>query len=184
MMLESIPYLSVGLDVGADFTWMSIMLPNGILTGKPSVVRQALGKSMLLPSTMLYAQLQKMPLFSDVCFLAMHSVSRIRLYIKTYREYHAHLDSILKELHKAVDKLEGTSDYDRISLVQPLHGVGFLSAVVLIAEMGSFDQFSPPQEALHLLRLGSCRKAVRQQSPHVQKEFLPCHAYPAYGIAQ
>ncbi|MSS87213.1 IS110 family transposase, partial [Eisenbergiella tayi] len=34
-MFESIPYLSVGLDVGADFTWMSIMLPNGILTGKP-----------------------------------------------------------------------------------------------------------------------------------------------------
>ena len=30
-MLESIPYLSVGLDVGADFTWMSIMLPNGTL---------------------------------------------------------------------------------------------------------------------------------------------------------
>ncbi len=34
-MLESIPYLSVGLDVGADFTWMSIMLPNGTLTDKP-----------------------------------------------------------------------------------------------------------------------------------------------------
>ena len=34
-MLESIPYLSVGLDVGADFSWMSIMLPNGTLTGKP-----------------------------------------------------------------------------------------------------------------------------------------------------
>lgn len=34
-MLQSIPYLSVGLDVGADFTWMSIMLPNGTLTGKP-----------------------------------------------------------------------------------------------------------------------------------------------------
>ena len=34
-MLESIPYLSVGLDVGADFTWMSIMLPNGTLAGKP-----------------------------------------------------------------------------------------------------------------------------------------------------
>ena len=34
-MLESIPYLSVGLDVGADFTWMSIMLPNGTLVGKP-----------------------------------------------------------------------------------------------------------------------------------------------------
>ena len=34
-MLESIPYLSVGLDVGADFTWMSILLPNGTLVGKP-----------------------------------------------------------------------------------------------------------------------------------------------------
>ncbi len=34
-MLNCIPYLSVGLDVGADFTWMSIMLPNGTLTGKP-----------------------------------------------------------------------------------------------------------------------------------------------------
>ncbi len=34
-MLECIPYLSVGLDVGADFSWMSIMLPNGTLTGKP-----------------------------------------------------------------------------------------------------------------------------------------------------
>ena len=28
-------HLSVGLDVGADFTWMSIALPNGSFTGKP-----------------------------------------------------------------------------------------------------------------------------------------------------
>src|SRR5699024_11283042 len=28
-------YLSVGLDVGADFTWMSIALPNGSFVGKP-----------------------------------------------------------------------------------------------------------------------------------------------------
>lgn len=34
-MPESIPCLSVGLDVGADFSWMSIMLPNGSLAGKP-----------------------------------------------------------------------------------------------------------------------------------------------------
>ena len=33
--IESIPYISVGLDIGADFTWMSIMLPNGPLIGKP-----------------------------------------------------------------------------------------------------------------------------------------------------
>lgn len=63
-----------------------------------------------------------------------------------YREYQAHLDSILEELHQAVGKLEGTPDYDRISFIQTLHGVGFLSAVVLIAEMGSFDLFSSPKK--------------------------------------
>lgn len=71
---------------------------------------------------------------------------RIRMYIKSYREYQAHLDSILEELHKTLDDLEGTTDYDRISLIQSLHGVGFLSAVVLIAEMGSFDLFSSPKK--------------------------------------
>lgn len=71
---------------------------------------------------------------------------RIRMYIKIYREYQANLDSILEELHKAVDKLEGTQHYDRISLIQSLHGVGFLSAVVLIAEMGSFDLFPSPKK--------------------------------------
>ena len=34
-MLTIAPYLSVRLDVGADFTWMSIMHPNGTLTEKP-----------------------------------------------------------------------------------------------------------------------------------------------------
>lgn len=71
---------------------------------------------------------------------------RIRMYIKTYQEYQAHLDSILAELHKAVDKLEGTPVYDRIFLLQSLRGVGFLSAVVLIAEMGSFDLFPSPKK--------------------------------------
>ena len=71
---------------------------------------------------------------------------RIRLYIKTYQEYQAHLDSIVEELHNAVDKLEGTPVYDRILLLQSMHGIGFLSAVVMIAEMGSFDLFSSPKK--------------------------------------
>ena len=71
---------------------------------------------------------------------------RLRLYIKTYREYQEHLYSILEELHKAVNKLEGTPVYDRILLLQSLRGIGFLSAVVLIAEMGSFDLFSSPKK--------------------------------------
>lgn len=75
----------------------------------------------------------------------------IRMYIKNYQAYQPHLDSILKELHKAVDKLEGTPIYDRISFIQSLHGVGFLSAVVLIAEMGSFDLFSSPKKVYAFL---------------------------------
>ena len=71
---------------------------------------------------------------------------RIKLYIDSYKEYQKHLDSILEELHKAVDKLQGTPVYDRICLLQTLRGIGFLSAVVLIAEMGSFDLFSSPKK--------------------------------------
>ena len=316
-MLESIPYLSVGLDVGADFTWMSIMLPNGTLTGKPfkiihsdpesrelavTKIKEAqemysLGSRCFLESTGIYhilllcflrdkgfdcsvinpiitknstnmnirklhndkfdskkaakvgldaslktsivpddaiidlrnlvrdfyyfkdlqsaivlklnaelkvsfpaylnvfskvttqtslKLLEAYPLAADmlaapkdelvetirttarfgekyaltkydaICDAARDAsvfgrslpsnALRIRLYIKTYREYQVYLDSILAELHKAVDKLEGTPDYDRISLIQSMHGVGFLSAVVLIAEMGSFDLFSSPKK--------------------------------------
>ena len=58
---------------------------------------------------------------------------RIRLYIETYREYQKHLDSILEELHKAVDGLQGKPVHNQICLIQSLRGVGFLSAVVLIA---------------------------------------------------
>ena len=72
---------------------------------------------------------------------------RIRLYIKTYRKYQEHLNSILKELHKAVEKLEGTPVYNRILILQSLRGVGFLSAVILIAEIGSFVLF-PSQKKL------------------------------------
>ena len=71
---------------------------------------------------------------------------RIRLYIDSYKEYQKHLDAILEELHKAVDKLQGKPVYDRICLLQTLRGIGFLSAVVLIAEMGSFDLFPSPKK--------------------------------------
>ena len=314
MMLESIPYLSVGLDVGADFTWMSIMLPNGILTGKPfkiihsdpqsrelavAKIKEAqemysLESRCFLESTGIYhipllyflrdkgfdcsvinpiitknstnmnvrklhndkfdskkaakvgldaslktsivpddtvidlcnlvrdyyyfkdlqsaivlklhaelkvsfpripecvqqghdiKLLEAYPLAVDmlaaprdelvesirqtarfgekyaiskydaICAAAkdaavfgralQSNALRIRLYIKTYREYQEHMDSMLEELHKAVDKLEGTPVYDRILLLQSLQGVGFLSAAVLIAEMGSFDLFSSPKK--------------------------------------
>ena len=71
---------------------------------------------------------------------------RIRLYIKAYREYQQHLDTLLKEMLNAVDRLEGTPAFDHIRLLQSLQGVGFLSAVVLVAEMGDFSLFSSPKK--------------------------------------
>lgn len=71
---------------------------------------------------------------------------RIRLYIDSYREYQKRLDTISEAIHASVDALEGDPVYDRILLIQSLRGVGFLSAVVLIAEMGSFDLFSSPKK--------------------------------------
>ncbi len=317
MMLNSIPYLSVGLDVGADFTWMSIMLPNGILTGKPfkiihsdpesrelavTKIKEAqemysLESRCFLESTGIYhipllyflrdkgfdcsainpiitknstnmnvrklhndkfdskkaakvgldaslktsiiadgdiidlrnlvrdyyyfkdlqsaivlklnaelkvsfpaylgvfskittqtslKLLETFPLAADMLaaskdelvelirktarfgekyaaakYDAIRAAAedaavfgralpsnavRIRLYINSYREYQKHLDAILQALRETVDKLQGTPVHDRICLPQTLRGAGFLSAVVLIAEMGSFDLFSSPKK--------------------------------------
>ena len=71
---------------------------------------------------------------------------RIRLYIDTYQEYQKHLDTLLKALHKTVDKLQDTPIYHQIYLLQSMRGIGFLSAVVLIAEMGDFHLFSSPKK--------------------------------------
>ena len=71
---------------------------------------------------------------------------RIRLYIDTYQEYQKHLDALLKTLHETVEKLQDTLIYDQICLLQSLRGIGFLSAVVLIAEMGNFKLFSSPKK--------------------------------------
>ena len=71
---------------------------------------------------------------------------RIRLYIDTYQEYQKHLDALLKALHETVERLQDTLIYDQICLLQSLRGIGFLSAVVLIAEMGDFKLFSSPKK--------------------------------------
>lgn len=68
---------------------------------------------------------------------------RIRLYIDTYQEYQKHLDAFLKTLHETVEKLQDTLIYNQICLLQSLRRIEFLSAVVLIAEMGNFKLFLP-----------------------------------------
>lgn len=107
-------------------------------------------------STARFGEKYALKKYEDICAAAKDAAVfgrvlpsnalRIRMYIDSYREYQKHLDAILEELHKAVDKMAGTQTFDRISLLQSLRGVGFLSAVALIAEMGSFDLFSSPKK--------------------------------------
>ena len=85
---------------------------------------------------------------------------RIRLYIDTYLEYQKHLDALLKALHETVERMQDTLICDQICLLQSLHGIGFLSAVVLIAEMGNFNFFSSPKKLYAYFGLGPCRQTV------------------------
>ncbi len=71
---------------------------------------------------------------------------RIRLYVDTYQEYQKHLDALLKALHETAEKLQNTLIYNQICLLQSLRGIGFLSAIVLVAEMGNFNLFSSPKK--------------------------------------
>ena len=44
-------FISVGMDVGADFTWMSIALPNQTLVGKPFKILHTNIESLELAAT-------------------------------------------------------------------------------------------------------------------------------------
>ena len=70
----------------------------------------------------------------------------IWLYIDSYWEYQKRLDTIIDVLLASVDCLKRDPVYERIQLVQSLRDIGFMSAVVLVAEMGNFDLFSSPKK--------------------------------------
>ena len=78
MMLQNIPYLSVGLDVGADFSWMSIMLPNGTLTAKPFKIIHSDPLSRELAVTKI-KEAQEMYSLKSRCFLESTGIYHIPL---------------------------------------------------------------------------------------------------------
>ncbi len=77
-MLQSIPYLSVGLDVGADFTWMSIILPNGTLTGKPFKLLHSDPHSRVL-AVVKIKEAQETYSLESCCFLESNGICHIPL---------------------------------------------------------------------------------------------------------
>jgi len=76
--LENTPYLSVGLDVGADFTWMSIMLPNSTLIGKPFKIVHSDPQSRELAVTKI-KEAQEAYSLESRCFLESTGIYHIPL---------------------------------------------------------------------------------------------------------
>ena len=74
------------------------------------------------------------------------NAKRIKRYIESFQQYQEVLDDILVDLHDTVNSMEGTVIYDQIQLLQTLPGIAFLSSVVFIAEMGSFNLFDSPKK--------------------------------------
>lgn len=77
-MLDSIPFLSVGLDVGADFSWMSIALPNGTFLGKPFKIIHSDPLSRDLAVTKI-KEAQELYSLKSRCFLESTGIYHIPL---------------------------------------------------------------------------------------------------------
>lgn len=71
-------YLSVGLDVGADFTWMSIALPNGAFIGKPFKIVHSDPRSRDLAVTKI-KEAQETYSLKSRCFLESTGIYHIPL---------------------------------------------------------------------------------------------------------
>lgn len=71
-------YLSVGLDVGADFTWMSIALPNGSFIGKPFKIVHSDSRSRDLAVAKI-KEAQKTYSLKSRCFLESTGIYHIPL---------------------------------------------------------------------------------------------------------
>ena len=77
-MLNCTNYISVGLDVAADFTWMSIMLPNGTLTGKPFKIVHSDPQSRELAVSKI-KEAQELYSLKSRCFLESTGIYHIPL---------------------------------------------------------------------------------------------------------
>lgn len=71
---------------------------------------------------------------------------RTRRYIEAFRNQDSLVEKTLKEMRELVEAEGSGRIKDRIELLQTLPGAGFLSAAVLIAEIGDPDAFSNARE--------------------------------------
>ena len=82
-------FISVGMDVGADFSWMSIALPNQTFVGKPfkilhdsiSSLELAVSSSVSRFTYVLFANMmKKLPLFWKTCMNWLIPTKGLNLY--------------------------------------------------------------------------------------------------------
>ncbi len=84
---------------------------------------------------------------------------RIRLYISFIRKYDEEISSILSDMHTLVDAYEATDFVKQIHLINSFKGRGFLSAVILMDEIGDFLHLTH-QNSFLLTLFGSSDKTI------------------------
>ena len=70
----------------------------------------------------------------------------IAQYIRHIEHYQAEIDYLLSKMKELVKTNEGVNFVKQVSLLETIKGVGFLSALTLMCEIGDFEAFKKPKQ--------------------------------------
>jgi transposase len=73
---------------------------------------------------------------------------QIRLCVSFIKKYDEQIDSIFALMHKLIDENANETFVKQLRLIETIPGVGFLSAVTIICEIGDFSVFKSPKQLL------------------------------------
>ena len=163
-------YISVGIDVGSAFSFMTILAPDETVILKPfkithnnkdsleravSEIKKAeelysLESRIFLESTGIY----HFPLF---CYLVdcgfnasiinpIITHSTIFLTLDLVEKLDSALDSILNRIRQLITFNKNEKFIQQIKLLNTIPGVGFLTAVTIMCEIGDFSAFRNPKQ--------------------------------------
>jgi len=71
---------------------------------------------------------------------------RIRLYVRFIRAFDEEISALLSDMHELVESNEDSVFVKQVHLLESIKGVGFLSAVSLMGEIGDFSAFRSPKQ--------------------------------------
>ena len=100
------------------------------------------------------------------CYFSSNG-TQIRTYISFIRKYDEEIAGILLQIRELVERHSNEDFVRQIRLLESIPGVGFLSAVTVIAEIGDFSAFKSPKQLFAYFGLDP---AVKQSGKFVGKD--------------